>query len=107
MKAAHLSNAVSAAKQKSSFFNKDSRQHFFSDCVDNRPFFPVVQAKSLTTSMAPTLQKKCAHCEEEDKMIQRQEQPGESVTKTDTQPRHLCPGLCVLANAIRPLNSTM
>jgi hypothetical protein len=84
MKAAHLSNAVSAAKQKSSFFNKDSRQHFFSDCVDNRPFFPVVQAKSLTTSMAPTLQKKCAHCEEEDKMIQRQEQPGESVTKTDT-----------------------
>lgn len=84
MKAAYLSNAVGPARQKTSFFNKESRQPFFSDSVYNRPFFPVVQTKPLTTLMVPTLQKKCAHCEKEDKMIQRQEKPDESVTKTDT-----------------------
>lgn len=91
MKAAHHSTTASLAKQNSHFFDKESRHHFFSGDVINRPFFsenqtaqPVVQTRRLTNAVVPALQKKCAHCEEEDKRIQRQEQPGESVTKTNT-----------------------
>ena len=91
MEAAQLTTAASPAKKITPFFNKEKGQDFFFERSSNRPFFAenqspqsVVQASPLTTFTAPVLQKKCAHCEEEDRKIQRQEKPGESVTKTDT-----------------------
>ena len=90
MKSAQRKLAATPSPKSTSFFNKESDQAFFSDNVANNSFFPknqmspnVIQAKQMTTSMAPVLQKKCAHCEE-DKMIQRQEKPDDSVAKTDT-----------------------
>lgn len=47
------------------------------NALQTKPVAPV-------TVINPLVQTKCASCEHEDNMIQRQEQPDESVTKTDT-----------------------
>ena len=95
MKAAQLTTAATPAKKNTSFFNKESGQDFFhpmavESSLNQISFF----SKSHNNSgiqASPIVQTKCASCEQEDKTIQRQEQPDESVTKLDTPDRNHTP----------------
>ncbi len=83
MKAVQAQTVAVSAKKNTPFFNKESGQDFFNQMAigspkNGQPFF-----SKINNSYAG-IQKKCATCEKEEGMIQRQEKPDESVTKTDT-----------------------
>ncbi len=83
MKSAQLTPAATSAKRNTPFFNKGSSSDLFypiviGSSINDQPFF------SKTQNKFSGIQKKCATCKKEEGMIQRQEQPDESVTKTDT-----------------------
>jgi hypothetical protein len=75
MKTVEKKLTATAAGTATPFFNKESSQHFFSGTEKGSPFF----ATQHTTP--PTIQRKCATCEQEENTVQRQEQPDPPGTK--------------------------
>lgn len=91
-------SVASSQKANQPFFSKEGDRSFWNESRSgkssffNRSYYSVDNKGALQTKPAskpfgapttPQIQKKCAACEE-DKMVQRQEESGESVTKTDT-----------------------
>jgi hypothetical protein len=83
------------------FFKKGNESFFDSEVLKEQiPFFTAsgsqvssvknqsIQtkpaSKQLAAAVTPMIQTKCPGCEKEDKMVQRQEEPDTTVTKTDT-----------------------
>ncbi len=84
MKLIQQKNNSSGDSNHFSFSQKENIKSFFGN--SSKPFFNAssIEARPLAAVPIPQIQTKCAACDEEDKMVQRQEKPDDSVTQTDT-----------------------